>query len=175
MPVTKKISDKMIPLSLTVVLLALDQITKYFIVKFIPPFSIGASFFGNFLRIIHVNNSGIAFSVGDTLPVTIRSLLFSAAPLAVLIIVLVIYFRNQTFTTLQRWCICGIIGGGFGNLSDRIFRPEGVIDFIDIKFYGIFGLDRWPTFNIADMSVIICGTILVLSFIITISREDTHD
>jgi len=171
MAISKKTAGKLFPLILTVLIFALDQITKCIIADLIPPFTIGASFFGGFLRIIHVSNSGIAFSVGDSLPGLIRSILFSAAPLAVLIIVLVIYFRNSEFTALQRWCICGVLGGGFGNLFDRIFRKEGVIDFIDVKFYGLFGLERWPTFNVADMSVIICGAILIISFIITIKKE----
>ena len=66
--------------------------------------------------------------------------------------------------------ICGIVGGGMGNLIDRFFRPAGVVDFIDVRFFGILGMDRWPTFNIADMSVVVCGILLLLSFIIGMSR-----
>jgi len=167
-------AGKLVPLSLGLCIFGLDQLTKFLIVKFIPPFSIGASFFKGFLRIIHVSNPGIAFSVGDSLPGMLRGLLFAFLPLVILGIVISIYFRNTTFTRLQRWCISGILGGGFGNLFDRIFRSEGVIDFIDIKFYGIFGLDRWPTFNLADMSVIICGVLLILSFMITIKKGDAQ-
>ena len=57
-----------------------------------------------------------------------------------------------------------------GNLIDRFFRPAGVVDFIDVRFFGILGMDRWPTFNIADMSVVVCGIMLLLSFIIGMSR-----
>ena len=60
----------------------------------------------------------------------------------------------------------GIAGGGLGNLIDRFFRAEGVVDFIDIKFFGLFGLERWPTFNVADSAVVICGILLVISFIV---------
>jgi signal peptidase II len=56
----------------------------------------------------------------------------------VLIIALVIYFRSSEFTYYQRWLICGVLGGGFGNIFDRIFRPEGVVDFIDVKFFWTF-------------------------------------
>ena len=59
--------------------------------------------------------------------------------------------------------MAGIIGGGLGNLIDRIVRPDGVVDFITVKFYGIFGYDRWPTFNIADASVV--GSVLL--FLVT--------
>ena len=61
--------------------------------------------------------------------------------------------------------VVGIIGGGIGNLIDRIFRAEGVVDFIDVKFYGLFGMERWPTFNVADSAVVVCGILLIVSFI----------
>ena len=155
---------KLWPLVLTIFVVAADQITKYIIVKTIPPFTIGASFFGGILRIVHVSNTGVAFSVGDSLPDTARRFLFAILPLVVIGVVFAVYFRNNTFTKLQRWMICGIVGGGFGNLIDRFFRAEGVIDFIDVKFFGILGYDRWPTFNVADMSVVICGILLLISF-----------
>ncbi len=168
---SEKTVKRCIPFVLTVIVLVLDQLTKYLVTSRIPLFSIGASFFGDIIRIIHVTNPGIAFSVGDSLPQTVRNILFSGLPLIVLTLVIVIYFRNTDFSTLQRWCICGVLGGGFGNLYDRMFRAEGVIDFIDVKFWGIFGLPRWPTFNVADMAIVICGIILVISFLITVRSQ----
>ena len=163
--------NKLLPLVLTVVVFVLDQGTKFLIVKMIPPYTIGASFFGDFLRIIHVYNPGIAFSMGNSLPDTLRGLLFAIIPLIVLVIVLAIYFRNDDFTFFQRWAVAGIIGGGLGNIYDRFFRPEGVVDFIDVKFYGLFGLERWPTFNVADAAVLICGFLLIISFIRAMIQE----
>jgi signal peptidase II len=86
-------------------------------------------------------------------------------PLIFLGIVIVVYMKSNDFTKLQRWAIAGIVGGGIGNLIDRIFRPEGVVDFIDVKFYGLFGMERWPTFNVADSAVVVCGILLIVSFI----------
>lgn len=163
--------SKLWPLILTALIIIIDQITKALIVKYIEPNTIGASFGGDLLRIIHVHNPGIAFSLGHGLSDTVRSVLFSAMPLIVLILVLVIYFRSNDFTKLQQWAICGIAGGGFGNLIDRFFRSTGVVDFIDVKFFGIFGLERWPTFNVADSAVVVCGFLLVISFIIQIVKD----
>ena len=59
-----------------------------------------------------------------------------------------------------------------GNIIDRIFRPQGVVDFIDVKFFGIFGLERWPTFNVADASIVVCGIILIVSFFLTIRNVE---
>lgn len=165
------VKTKLLPLVLTVIVFVLDQGSKLLIIKNIPPYTIGASFFGDFLRIIHVYNPGIAFSMGNGLPDTLRGLLFAIIPLVVLVVVLGIYFRNDDFTFFQRWAVAGIIGGGLGNIYDRFFRSEGVVDFIDVKFYGLFGLERWPTFNIADAAVLICGFLLIISFIRAMIQE----
>jgi signal peptidase II len=167
----KELKSKLLPLSLAVLVVILDQITKILVMKNIPLYTIGAQFFGDFLRIIHVANTGVAFSVGATWSDTLRRLLFSLIPLIVIGIVVGIYFKNNTWTKVQRWAIMGIVGGGLGNLIDRFFRAEGVVDFIDVKFYGLFGLERWPTFNVADAAVVICGIMLIVSFIITYIKE----
>ncbi len=167
----KELKSKLWPISLALLVIILDQITKVLVMKNIPLYTIGASFFGDFLRIIHVANTGVAFSVGATWSETARRFLFSLIPLIVIGIVIGIYFKNNTWTKLQRWAIMGIVGGGLGNLVDRFFRAEGVVDFIDIKFYGLFGLERWPTFNVADYAVVVCGLLLIISFIITFVQE----
>ena len=170
----KNLKDKLLPIILAIFVIVLDQISKLLIVKFIPQNTIGTQFFGDFLRIVHVSNTGVAFSVGATWSETIRKLLFSLMPLVVIALVCVVYFRNKEFTKLQNWAIMGIVGGGLGNLIDRLFRAEGVVDFIDVKFFGIFGLNRWPTFNIADSAVVICGIILLITFIISISNDSKN-
>ena len=167
----KELKSKILPITLAVVVIVLDQITKMLVVRHIPLYTIGTQFFGDFLRIIHVANTGVAFSVGASWSETARRFLFSLIPLIVIGIVIAIYFRNNTWTKLQRWAIMGIVGGGLGNLIDRFFRAEGVVDFIDVKFYGLFGLERWPTFNVADSAVVICGLMLVISFIVTSIKE----
>jgi signal peptidase II len=168
----KNIAGKIWPLLLSVLIILVDQITKFIVVKTIPPFTIGKTFCGDLLRIVHVSNTGVAFSVGDSLPDTVRHFLFAIIPLAVIALVLVVYFRNDTFTKLQRWAICGVVGGGLGNLIDRFARAEGVVDFVDVKFFGIFGFERWPTFNVADSSIVVCGIMLIVSFIVSVSQEE---
>lgn len=162
---------KLLPFILTGLVILADQITKAIIVALIPVYTVGANIFGDLLRIVHVANTGVAFSLGDSMPLAIRRILFAIIPLIVIVLVIVVYFRNDEFNSVQRWSICGIIGGGIGNIIDRFFRAEGVIDFIDVKFFGIFGLERWPTFNVADAAVVVCGIILIVSFLITICKE----
>ena len=156
------------PFALTSFIVILDQITKAFIVSNWPRIGtlIRDVFNNDFLLIYHVRNPVIAFSIGNNVPEQYRFVLFVIMPLAVLAFLVVYYFRSPEFTILQRWAIAGIIGGGIGNIIDRIFRPEGVVDFVSVKIYGLFGMERWPTFNIADSSVVICCLILFVSMII---------
>jgi signal peptidase II len=62
-----------------------------------------------------------------------------------------------------------ILGGGLGNVIDRVFRDPGgeVVDFIDVHFRDF----QWPLFNVADMAIVI-GVGLVL---ITSGRTDKRD
>jgi signal peptidase II len=152
-----------------------DQATKLLVVQTIPLITEGGPIievFGDFFRLVHARNLGIAFSLGDTLPAGIRSVLFVMLPALVLIILMVYYFRTDELTVVQRWAVAGIVGGGFGNLIDRVFRSQGVVDFLDVKFYGLFGLARWPTFNIADASVVVCGILLVATMFIGEGSEE---
>jgi signal peptidase II len=164
----KNLMRRLWPFSLTLVVIGLDQLTKFIVSQTVRPWSAGASFFGDFFRIIRVYNPGIAFSIGGSLSGDIRSVLFGLLPLAVIAIVIVVSFRSNDLSFFQRWCIAGIVGGGLGNLIDRFFRPDGVLDFLDVKFYGLFGFERWPTFNVADSSVVVCGILLMISFLISI-------
>jgi signal peptidase II len=49
-----------------------------------------------------------------------------------------------------------LVGGGLGNLIDRVFRGGEVVDFIDFRF--------WPVFNVADMGIV-TGTVLVFIYL----------
>ena len=155
-----------LPFGLTILATILDQMTKYFIVASIPENTQRWSFLGGFFRIIHQKNLGAAFSMGSTLTDIPRLLFFIVLPLGVLAAVVVFYFTAKDLRYSQKWLLAGILGGGLGNMIDRIFRPGGVVDFLSVKFYGLFGLDYFPTFNVADSFVTVCGILFVLIYII---------
>jgi signal peptidase II len=155
---------KALPFSLTAFVILLDQLTKFYIAKNWPIGTVIADVFNNdLLCIYHVRNKVIAFSLGSGLPEHVRPALFIVLPIIVLGFLFFFYWKTDDFTSVQRWAVAGIIGGGLGNLIDRIFRPEGVVDFISVKFFGVLGFERWPTFNIADSSVVICVIIWIVS------------
>ncbi len=155
------------PLIVSGAVIAADQLSKILVDKNIPLGRAALSWGGDFFRIIHVRNLGVAFSMGDSLPPLLRKGLFILLPLIVLLLLGIYIIRGKDETLFQKYCLAGILGGGLGNLIDRIFRPQGVVDFLDVKFYGLIGLERWPTFNIADASVVISGALFFLSFIIS--------
>jgi signal peptidase II len=159
--------DKALPFILTALIIMVDQGVKSFIVAHWPRNgTLIKDMFNGFLQIYHVRNKAIAFSLGHNFPETIKPILFIILPILVLGFLLWYYLKSDEFTGIQRWAVAGIIGGGAGNIIDRIFRPDGVVDFISVKFYGLLGLERWPTFNIADASVVVSCIILFLSIMI---------
>ena len=157
--------DYFLPLILTVTVIALDQLTKWLIIISIEPWSIGASFFGDLLRIVCVYNTGAAFSLGSGLSSVMRFIVMACIPACFIAGICVFYFKSE-FTQLQRWFLGGIIGGGISNLLDRFFRTKGVVDFIDVKFFGLFGLERWPTFNIAYSAIVVCALGLFITILL---------
>ncbi len=165
---TKKrdIKSKLLPLVLSAGIIVLDQIAKIVVILTIPKGG-GVQVLGDFFRVIHVENPAIAFSIGRGIEAGARRTLFMLLPLFVITILFIYYlFTRDPLTRFQRWCFGALVGGGLGNYVDRIFRPSGVVDFLDFKFYGIFGLERWPTFNVADMTLVVSGILLFISFLI---------
>jgi signal peptidase II len=155
------------PLILTGIIILVDQCSKAFIAAKWPINSMIVDVFNNdILQIYHVRNKAIAFSLGEGIPDTIKPVAFVVLPLLVLGVLFWYYLSSNDFTRIQRWAVAGILGGGIGNIIDRIFRSEGVVDFISVKFYGLFGFERWPTFNAADSSVVVCCILLFISIII---------
>lgn len=148
------------PFLLSAGILVADQASKALVVDLIPRNTIAFRALGDFLWVVHARNTGIAFSMGDGLPSWMRMVLFSLLPLSLIAGILIYYFRTDETTPLQRWALAAIVGGGLGNVVDRLLRPDGVVDFVSVKFYGLFGLDRWPTFNVADSAVVL-GALLV--------------
>jgi len=167
--------ERGLPLLLMGFVIALDQISKWIVAAKWPVGSFIADVFGNdILQIIHVRNTAIAFSIGQNLPEPAKRIMFVMLPVVVLGVLVWYYLSSDEFTPLQRWATAGILGGGVGNMIDRVFRPDGVVDFISVKFYGILGFERWPTFNFADASVVV-SCILLLVTIFARSRSASAD
>ena len=159
---------RFMPFVLTACILVVDQVTKLLVVKNIPQGTVAKRVFGDFLWICHVRNTGAAFSMGAGSSDFVRIVMLIVLPLALMCaIAWAIVAKNDLFTNVQRWFAAGILGGGLGTIADRIFRfDEGVVDFISVKFYGLFGLERWPTFNVSDSCVVVFVVLFALSVLL---------
>lgn len=104
------------------------------------------------LDINYVENRGIAFGLFKD-----ARLFFIIFTSIIIILLVFLLIRNKGKSKL--FCIaCGlIIGGGIGNLIDRIFRGY-VIDYLSLSFFN-------PTCNFADYAIT-AGTILLVIYLL---------
>ena len=173
----KKEPSRAPPLLLTLAIVIADQLSKALIVAHIPENSIGFRFLGDFLAIVHVRNTAIAFSMGVGLPIVVKLVGFIFLPILLLVGISMLYFsRKVEITRLQRWTLGLFLGGGIGNLIDRIFRSFRVVDFISVKVYGFLGFERWPTWNIADACLVVSGILIAITILCTpTNKKETND
>ena len=137
-------------LGVAILVFALDRLTKTLVQQAIPLHE-SRDVVGEYVRIVHTQNTGAAFGL---LPerTTLLSVLSVFAVLAI-----VYYYRQFANSSPLVTATLGMqLGGAFGNLLDRI-RDGYVVDFIDV---GIPGGVRFWAFNVADSSIVV-GIIVV--------------
>ena len=108
------------------------------------------------LILTNVENTGAMLGFGQGFPPLVKMIFLKGLPLIVLLILLA---RTLQKTNLNRWLVLAfafVIGGGMGNLIDRIAYGS-VTDFFQIKL----GFLKTGIFNMADVSVTI-GVFLLL-------------
>src|SRR5437899_3807083 len=127
-----------------IVVFALDRLTKAWVSENIP-LGTARPVVGEYVRIVHAENTGAAFGL---LPE--RTTLLSV--LSVLAVVAIVYYYRQIASS--SWLVTGTLGmqlgGAAGNLVDRV-RQGYVIDFVDV---GVGDIRFWA-FNVADSSIVV--------------------
>ena len=125
---------------------AVDQLSKFWIRQnlalgqSLPPEGV--------IRLTHIPNQGGAFGLS-------ASPWFLASITGVVLLSLLLFYRQISSLSL-RASLGLIMGGGVGNLVDRL-RQGYVTDFIDLRV--------WPVFNLADSAITI-GSLLALYLIL---------
>ncbi len=139
----------------TVLIVAIDQISKFFILKYLE---IGEKIpvIENFFSIFHIRNRGAAWGFLSEKEWGISILTLISVVASVLILILILRNQNKYI----RFFLSLILGGSIGNLIDRI-RFNNVVDFFSLKFGNYY----FPVFNVADMSIVIGGILLVIFLI----------
>ena len=133
-----KIQLKLYFLSLSILIVLIDQITKYLMFYNYQIF-INKDFL--LFKLDFVKNYGAAFNIlsGNRIFLSIISIIFT-------IILFYLILRKNTSYTLDLYSYSLILGGTIGNGIDRIVKGF-VIDFINLNII------NFPVFNIADISI----------------------
>ncbi len=137
------------------VVLALDQWTKWLILHHIQPHH-EIPVIAGFFSLTHVLNPGAAWGMFSRFGHS--NAILTAFSIATLV-VLWLLRRSLAATSLPHRIAFGmIVGGIFGNLADRL-QHGSVVDFL--YFYLGKTIGYWPAFNVADSAICI-GVIIYL-------------
>ena len=124
-----------------------DQISKNIVRKRIH-YNEEISLMNNYLTLTKIENKGAFFSLGHSLPQSIKLLLLTILPMVALGLIFIYLLTKKNLTNTAIIGICFIIGGGAGNIYDRLVYGS-VTDFLHIDFV-IF---QTAIFNMADVSI----------------------
>jgi len=136
--------------AVAIVVFVLDRITKVWVEQTIPLYE-ARPIVGDYVRLVHTQNSGAAFGL---LPE--RTTLLSVLSVVAVVAILYYYRQIASRSALIAATLGMQMGGAFGNLVDRVGRGY-VVDFVDV---GIPGGWRFWAFNVADSSIVV-GILLV--------------
>lgn len=142
------------------VVIALDQSTKFMIQQTLPLHK-KVEILPGFFNLIHVRNTGGAFGIfgGERGP--LGSVLFLAASLMAVGILMILFLRVKEHERALAFSLALLLGGAFGNLIDRVNYGE-VVDFLDFHISSY----HWPAFNVADSAISIGIGLMALELLI---------
>ena len=134
----------------------LDQISKILIRNNVEQYS-DIKLIGEYFILTNVENSGAFLGMGSGFSPIMKSVFLIILPIIVLISIIIYVYRDKEIDKVSLIGFSIIIGGGIGNIFDRIMYGS-VTDFLFIDLGGIF---KTGIFNIADLAVT-TGMILIL-------------
>ncbi|HON16874.1 MAG TPA: signal peptidase II [Spirochaetota bacterium] len=137
-----------------IIAFVLDFVTKSLALKKLGYFN-KVDFFGGFVRFDLTFNQGGVFGIMQG-----YKTFFLVISICVLLIMIAYYLYEKNMPAPFSFAMGLIIAGALGNITDRLIPGRiGVVDFISI---GVDGVYRWPTFNVADMVIILGAFILAI-------------
>ncbi|WP_333768242.1 signal peptidase II [Streptomyces sp. IBSBF 2435] len=128
----------------------LDLLSKIWVVTSLENHA-PISVFGHYLRLDAIRNAGAAFGLGQGMTIVFTVI-------AAGVIVVIARLSRRLYSVPWAIALGLLLGGAFGNLTDRVFRAPGgfqgrVVDFIAPAHFAVF--------NLAD-SAITCGGVLIV-------------
>jgi signal peptidase II len=166
-------------LTLPPLVIALDQLTKWWVVKSIP-LRRSVEVIPNFFHLTHIKNRGAAFGVFSQWEGPGREWFFYLISAVAIVALFVLYAKSEARQRRLHVPLALILGGAIGNLIDRLIHGE-VTDFLLFHWYEKvadftllgkhfrFALS-WPAFNIAD-TAITCGALYLLVVVLFFDKR----
>lgn len=151
----------LIDVFITVLLLAVDQFTKYLAIKYLKD-APSVVLIDGVLELSYLENRGSAFGMLQNQKFFI--LFVGFVFLAVILFFLFKLPEDKKYTVVHI-CLAAIIAGGIGNMIDR-FRFDFVVDFI------YFVLIHFPVFNLADCCIVVAVVVLFIMFLFVYKEKD---
>ena len=145
---------------LSLPLYALDQLTKYYVLRFIKPDEPRVVIAGLF-DLVNITNTGAAFGSfknNNTFFIVISGL--------ALLFVVTLLVRRRSWDVWRDVSLALLVAGVLGNLTDRLLYGH-VIDFLLFDLHFPYA-HPWPAFNVADS----CICLAVVCFIIHSFRQN---
>lgn len=136
-------------ISLSVVIVLLDQIIKFFITTLELHQKI--TIIQDFFYITYVRNDGAAWSI-----LSGNRIILILVGIFALLLIYFFLIKNKKLTNLEQISYGILTGGIIGNLIDRIIHGF-VIDYLDFKIFNYY----FPVFNLADI-MIVTGMFLII-------------
>ena len=146
--------------TLILLVVTIDQLTKKLAIRVLRDAAQSITIIPDLLSLTYTENKGVAFGM-EFAPAGM--LLLLTGVITIIVLVYVILSKNRTTLFLVPFAL--IVGGGIGNMIDRVILGR-VVDFIYFDLYHgkIFGtyLSLWPIFNVADSAISIGACMLIL-------------
>lgn len=163
---TTKLKRLYLIIGLVVLNIVLDQATKIIVRVSMDYGTEPIQVMGSFFEMVKTENTGAFLGMGAGFPPVLKYILFLALPIIVLAVAMRYMLSTPKVSKMTIIGLSCIIGGGIGNMYDRIVYGS-VTDFLHMDF-GIF---QTGIFNIADVSVML-GTALILIVALKSSPEE---
>lgn len=148
-------------LLIAAVVAVLDQAIKYFVVCDLKPVH-SVEAIPHLLDLVYVENRGVAFGMFDNMRWIFVAL--TSVVIVVFVFMLIKYGKNSKLLSIS--CAL-IIGGGIGNLIDRVYLGY-VVDYLRLSFFP-------PVCNFADYCITagtVCLVVYLLFFSDFINKKD---
>ncbi len=116
----------------------------------------GVTLIKGFFKLEYLENRGAAFGILQN-----KLMLLTLVTLVIISGMIYYIMKYKPKSKLVRISFAMIISGALGNLYDRVFYKY-VVDFILLHYKDVY---YFPTFNIADMLVVIGTFILAISIV----------